>query len=346
MLQLLKTPSRSALGLCGVLGALLLMLLGAGQARAAVYPAGAGTFSGGAQGWQVTDASCNVPLLCSASGGYDGGDGQPPGSIAANTSILLNLVGLFKSTVTLQSPDFTVADGGAATLHLDRQFAPGSLVDLAAQTTYTVTLLDRTAERQSVPLTETISAASGFTGKDATVSVAAGHTYAISIATETSSSVAGTGLLAGATSTRFDNVSLSTSGGGAGGSGGGNGGNGGNGAGGAGGLSNQLLLSTIQGSLGAPATLKGQRLSVKAKCPARIGRACRVTLQGLLRKSEAVTTKRVVRVSAGKTKRIVLRVKPKARGKVAPRKKLLFRETVTAGGAKATLYKHLKLIRR
>ena len=111
MLQLLKTPSRSALGLCGVLGAALMMLLGAGQARAAdIYPAGAGTFSGGAQGWQVTDASCNVPILCSATGGYDGSDGQPPGSVAANTSILLNLVGLFKSTVTLQSPDFTVAD--------------------------------------------------------------------------------------------------------------------------------------------------------------------------------------------------------------------------------------------
>src|SRR6476646_3241803 len=108
MLQLLKTPPRSGLRLCGVLGATLLMLLGAGQAKAAsgVYPAGGGTFSGGAQGWQVTDASCNVPILCTASGGYDGGEGQPPGSLAANTSVLLNLVGLFKSTVTLQSPDF------------------------------------------------------------------------------------------------------------------------------------------------------------------------------------------------------------------------------------------------
>jgi hypothetical protein len=345
MLRLLKTPSRSVLGLFGLTGATLLILLGAGQAKAAdaVYPAGAGTFSGGAQGWQVTDASCNVPVLCSASGGYDGTDGQPPGSVAANTSILLNLVGLFKSTVTLQSPDFTVADGGAATLHLDRQFAPASLVDLAPQSTYTVTLLDRTAERQSVPLTETIAAASGFTGKDATVSVAAGHTYAISITTETSSSVAGTGLLAGATSTRFDNVSLSS--GGSGGGGGNNGGNGNNGgAGGAGGLSDRLLLSTIQGNL-APATVKGQSLFVKAKCPAKIGHACRVTLQGLLKKRSAATATRVVKIPKGKTKQIVLTVKSKARGKVGTRKKLLFKETVKAGGAKATLYKHLKLIR-
>lgn len=344
MLRILRSPSRSALGLCGAVGVTLLMLLGAGQARAAdVYPAGAGTFSGGAQGWQVTEASCNVPSLCSASGGYDGGNGAPPGSIAASTSALLNLAGLFKATVTLQSPDFTVADGGAATLHLDRQFAPGSLVDLAPQATYEVTLIDRTAERQSVPLAEAISAASGFVGKDAVVSVAAGHTYAIAIATETSSSVVGTGLLAGATSTRFDNVSLSLSSGGGG--GGGNGNAGPNGAGG-GGLSDQRLLATIQGSLVAPATLKGQRLFVKAKCPAGIGRACRVTLQGLLRKSKAATSKRVVRVATGKTKRIVLRVKPRARGKVAPRKRLLFRETVKAGGAKATVYKHLKLIRK
>lgn len=349
MLQLLKTPSRSALGLCGVLGAtLLLMLLGAGQARAAaVYPPGAGTFSGGAQGWQVTDASCNVPILCSANGGYDGADGQPPGSVAANTSILLNLVGLFKSTVTLQSPDFTVADGGAATLHLDRQFAPASLVDLAPQSTYTVTLLDRTAERQSVPLTETISAASGFTGKDAAVSVAAGHVYAISITTETSSSVAATGLLAGATSTRFDNVSLSSGDAGGGGNNGGNGNDGGKGGNGAGGngLSDRLLLSTIQGNLTAPATLKGKSLFVKAKCPGKIGHACRVSLQGLLKKRSAATATRVVKVPSGKTKQIVLAVKPKARGKVGTRKKLLFKETVKAGGAKATLYKHLKLIR-
>jgi hypothetical protein len=329
------------------------MLLGAGHAGAAgdVYPAGAGTFSGGAQGWQVTDASCNVPLLCSADGGYDDGNGDPPGSIAANTSILLNLASLFKSTVTIQSPDFTVADGGAATLHLDRQFAPGSLVDLAPQVGYTVTLIDRSAEKRSVPLTETIGAASGFTGKDATVTVATGHTYAIAITAETASTVAGTGLLSGSTSTRFDNVSLVLSGAGGGngsdnGKGGDGGAGGGGGAGAAGGLNDQKLLSTIQGSLVAPATVKGQRLFVKAKCPAGVGRACRVTLQGLLKKRTAATTKRVFKVPQGKTRKIVLKLKPKARSKVVTRNRLLFKETVKAGKAKATLYKHLKLIRR
>jgi len=343
MHRLLNSTSRSLAGLCGVAGASLLLLLGVGQARAAaaVYPAGAGTFSGGAQGWQVTEASCNVAIQCSAGGGYDAGNGQPPGSIAANTSVLLNLASLFKSNVTLQSPDFTVADDGAATLHLDRQFAPGSLADLAPQAIYTVTLIDRSAERRSVPLTETIASGSGFTGKDATVSVAAGHTYAISIAVETASSVVGTGLLAGSTSTRFDNVSLML---GAGGNGGGA--DGGKGGGGSGGLTDQKLLSTIQGSLVAPATLKGRRLFVKTRCPARIGHTCHVVLQGLLKKRKAATSTRVVKVPKGKTKRIVLKLKPKARGRVVSRKRLLFKETVEAGPAKATLYKHLELIKK
>lgn len=315
-----------------------LLLLTAGQASAAVYPAGGSGFDGGPEGWQVTGADCNAASLCTASGGYDGGNGNPPGSFAADTTVALNLLTLFKSNVTLQSPDFTVEGGRAGTLHLDRQFAPGSLVDLAAETSYEVTLIDRTAQRRSRPLEETISSASGFLGKDAAVTVVPGHTYAISIAVETTSSVAGTGLLGGTTSTRFDNVELAVPGDGSGGDG--------KGGAGDGGLTDRQLFSTIQGSLVGPAKLKGGRLLVKARCPAAIGRACRVMLQGLLQKRRAATTRRVVRIAQGKSKRIVLKVKPKAKGKVAPRKRLLFKQTVVAGPAKATAYKRLKLIRR
>ncbi len=317
-----------------------MLLLTAGQARAAVYPAGGSGFDGGPQGWQVTEASCNVGSLCTASGGYDGGNGNPPGSLAADTTVALNLLTVFKSNVTLQSPDFTVEGGRLGTLHLDRQFAPGSLVDLAAESVYEVTLIDRTAQRRSRLLEETLSSASGFVGKDAAATVVPGHTYAISIAVETTSSVVGTGLLGGTTSTRFDNVGLSVPG-----SEGGDAGKGGGGGAG-GGLTDRALLSTIQGSLVAPATLKGKRLFVKARCPAAIGRSCRVTLQGLLRKGKAATTRRVVKIAKGKSKRIVLKVKPKAKGKVAPRKRLLFKQTVKAGPAKATAYKRLKLIHR
>ena len=43
---------------------------------------------------------------------------------------------------------------------------------------------------------------------------------------------------------------------------------------------------------------------------------------------------------------MVLKVKPKALAKVKTRKKLLFKETVRAGKAQATVYKQLKLVRR
>ncbi|HEU4392809.1 MAG TPA: hypothetical protein VFR04_04130 [Solirubrobacterales bacterium] len=325
----------------GVGMAVAAMLLLAGPASAAVYPAGGSGFSGGAEGWQVTSAGCDAEPVCTASGGYDGGNGNPPGSIAANTTVALNLLTLFESNVTLQSPDFTVGDGRLGTLHLDRQFTSGNLVDLAATTTHEVTLIDRTADRESVPLDETIDSASGFVGKDAAVTVVPGHTYAISIAVDASSSVIGTGLLGGTTSTRFDNVELSVPG-----DGDGNGGRGKGFGDGPGALSNQRLLATIQDSLVAPATLEGKRLFVKARCPAAVGRACRVTIQGLLKRRSAATGRSVAKIAPGKSKRIVLEVKPKARKKVAPRKRLLFKQTVQAGPARATVYKRLKLIRR
>jgi hypothetical protein len=329
------------LGFCGMVGVTLLVLLSAGHARAAtnVYPAGSGTFTGGAQGWEATEASCNVPALCTASGGYDGSNGNPPGSIAANTTIGLNLLTLFKSTVTLQSPDFTVAAAGDATLHLDRQFVSGSLVDLAPQATYDVTLIDRTAGTKSEVLTEEMPAASEFIGKDHAATVKAGHTYALSIRTETGSTVAGTALLGGTTSLRFDNVSVTVQTAGSGGDGSGNGSGGSS-------LTDQQLRSLIGGSLIGPAVLKGNRITVKAKCPTKVGATCRITLRGMLNRRKAATSSRKAKVATGKTKKFVLRVKPKGLKKVSQSKRLLFKETVRAGKAKATVYKRLKLIKK
>lgn len=321
---------------CGVTFAVFGATAGPAMAAPDVYPAGGGTFSGGAQGWQVTEAGCNVPALCTADGGYDGANGNPPGSIAANTTIGLNLLTLFKSTVTLQSPDFTVAGAGDATLHLDRQFISGSLVDLAPEASYDVTLLDRTAGNRSEILTEAIPAASDFVGKDHAAAVKAGHVYALSIGTETSSTVAGSALLGGTTSLRFDNVSLTVdpSGGGSGGSRS------------AASLTDRQLRSLIAGSLIGPATLKGNKVAVKARCPAKVGVPCRITLRGMLSRKKAATSSRKAKVAMGKTRKFVLRVKPRAMRKVSRSKRLLFRETIRAGKAKAIAYKRLKLVRR
>lgn len=311
------------------------------SAATSVYPSGAGQFDGGAEGWQVTEASCNAPLLCSASGGYEPADGSPAGSLAANTNVALNLLTLFRSTVALQSPDFKVGDGGAASLRLDRRFASGSLVDLAPQVDYTVQLIDRTNGKVSTSVAESLDANTGWSGEDGAATVVAGHTYAIVITARTSSTVAGTGLLAGSTSARFDNVALTV----------GSGGDGGGGSKGAGsnGDGNSIasrVAALAPATLAGPATLKGQRLTVKARCPAKIGRACRISVLGLLSKRKPATAPRRVKVAKGKTKRVVLKLKPRAKGKVAARKRLLFKVKVRAGKADATAFKRLRLLRR
>ena len=325
--------------ICAAALAAACLAIAPAQAATNAYPAKGGTFTGGPQGWMTTEASCNLAVLCTAEGGYDGADGNPSGSYAANTTIGLNAVGLFKSTITVQSPDFTVAEAGDATLHLDRQFVSGSLVDLAPEVTYTVTLIDRTSGKKTEALEEKIAAASPFTGKDSAVTVKAGDTYAISITAVTASTVAGTGLIGGTTSLRYDNVALSVQGTGGGGAGG---------VGAGGGVSSQQLQSLVSGngSLIGPAVLKGNKLTVKVRCPAKVGRTCKVALQGLLKKRKPATAVRRAAIRKGKTKRVVLRVKPKALAKVKMRKKLLFKETVRAGKAHATLYKQLKLVHR
>jgi hypothetical protein len=322
---------RAAVGLLAV----TLIALGAGEARAAVYPAGGSTFTGGPEGWQVTAASCNVAVLCTAEGGYDAVEGNPAGSLTAKSNIGLNLVSLFKATVTEVSPEFKAVTGGSATLHLDRQFVPANLAALEPEVTFTAKLIDQTAGTESTPISSTVKGESGWTGVDGAASLKEGHSYQISVMTETASTVVGSALISGSSNARIDNVQLldRLSGGGAGGVGNGS-------------LTNAQLAVLARSSLIGPALLKGKRLFVKAKCPAKVGVKCKITVQGLLSKRKPATSSRTARVGKGKTKRFVLQVRPKARAKLATRKRLLFKETIRAGTAKVTVYKRLKLIKR
>lgn len=314
-----------------------LVLIVAAQARAAVYPGGGSTFSGSAEGWKTAQPpACNIDFagLCTATAGYDGANGNPAGSLAATTTVVVNLGGLFKSTAVFESPNFTATEGGPATLSLDRQLASGSLLDLTPKLDYTVTLVDRTGGDSTDVITDSVSgSAETFANKDAATKLVAGHTYALLIDSETSSSVANVGLL-GSAAARFDNVSVTVGSSGAGGGGGG-------------GLTNSQLTTLMQNSLIGPAVLKkGKRIFVKAKCPAKVGRACKVTVQGLLKKGKPATSVRTARIAKGKTKQLVLRVKPKLKIVVAKKNRMLFKERVKAGAAKATVYKRLKLIKR
>jgi len=315
----------------------------AAPAQAAVYPSGGSGFSGGPEGWgNPQPAACNLPLggVCTANAGYDGANGNPAGSLALDTSILVNLGGLFKSVGTFESPNFVAKEGGSATLSLERQLASGNLLDLAPQATVTVRLIDRTSGVTTTVIEDTVmSAETAFIGKSGAVKVTEGDTYAIAIDAETSSSLANVGLL-GSTSLRFDNVALSV------GTSGGGGGGGGGGAGG--GLTSQQLQQLLSGngSLIGPAVLKGNKISVKVRCPKKVGRTCRVALVGLLKKGKPATKVRKGAIRKGKTKKLVLKVKPKALPKVKARKKLLFKQTVKAGKARAVVFKRLKLIKR
>jgi hypothetical protein len=356
-----------------ITGAALMALLAfsATAGAATVYPNGGSGFNGSQEGWEASEGECNIGLLgflgvCKAKGFYEAGVGNPKGSLAAETEILVNLGGLFKASENFVSPNFTVAEGGSGTLHLERELVSKNILNLAPSATYTARVLDRTAKTTTSALTEAVTGSEeAFVGKDAAVTLAPGHTYAIELATETSSSVAGVGLL-GSSWLRFDNVAITvgtaTNGGGSGGNGGngGNGKSGGNGnngsgsngksggsGGGAGGVSGARLESLLKSSsLVGSAVLKGNRLTVRAKCPAKVKATCTLRLQGMLNRHRAATTGRRARVKQGKTKRFALKVKPAARKQVKKKGRLLFKEVARVGKSKATVYKSLRLARR
>ena len=299
----------------------------------------------------MTSSKCSLiglPLLCTTEAGYDASEGNPAGSLQSKTSYLLNAVALFKGESSFESPTFTVSDSGAGAISIQRSFLDSDLVKLAPQLEYTVSLVDKTVGAATKVITETVTGESSFAAKQGSAPLIAGHTYAITIAATTSSTVAELGISGSATA-RFDNVSLATSstdGGGNGGNGGnGNGGNGANGGGDKSAFSDSRLANLLRSTMTGSATVKGNRVFVKAKCPAKLRVACRVTVQGLLKKGKPATATRTVKIAKGKAKQLVLKVKPKLRKVVAKRKKLLFKQTVQAAGAKATVYKRIKLIR-
>jgi hypothetical protein len=352
--------------LLGCVSGAALLVLAVGSASAATYPGAGSTFTGSAEGWKEANSECKLlnlvelPLVCTASGGYDGTAGSPPGSYAVKTSIPVNLIGLFKSTVTAESPSFTASGSGSGSLSLSRSFVPGGLLPLTPQFVYTAWLVDKTTNTKQKAISETIEAEAPFANKTGGVSLVAGHAYDIQIEANASSTLASVGLLGGEAIGRFDNIVVTGPGGeettptnppnGNPGSDGGNGEGGENisraNGGAGGGVSSARLESLIKSSLVGPATLKGNRLSVKGSCPKKIGATCNLSVQGMLSRKKVASTQRRDKVKSGKSRMFVLRVKPAALATVKSKSKLLFKETVKAGSSKATVYKTLKLVRK
>jgi hypothetical protein len=323
--------------------AALLVAAGPAGAASATYPGGGSAFADGVEGWSASGLSCApAELLCTSEAVHDETVGNPPGSIAIETTASVNLVSLFKGTGTWTSPQFTVPVDPitGATLRLDRAFDPGALIDVEPTANYTVTLTDLTDGTSATVLSEEIDKAGGFARSAAPAAVVGGHRYRVSIAVEIVQSAVALSLLSGTTSLGLDNVGLVVR---SGGDGKGKDGQGNKSRS----LSNRRLFSLLSaGMSSSPVVLKGNRLFVKVNCPRKVGRSCRIAAQGMLTRRKAATRKRVVKIGKGKARRIVLRVKPNARRKLAKRKRLLVRQTVRAGKAKATIYKQRKLIRR
>jgi hypothetical protein len=301
----------------------------------------------------AADAAASKYPPAAAARGFSGGSTGADGGGFRSTytgAVGATAVGGTSSGVW-ESPVFTYTGtaGGEATgisLALDRRASVDQLLAVAGNSAeYTVRLIDLSEAGEALTLiaSTTLAGAHSWTGVSRgpidPESLTRGDEYRLQI---TSSYTTGTSVLVSG-SADYDNVVLEASDGTSGkGKGKGNGGNGG------GALSEQRLEDLLRQATPGTAVLKGngKRLFVRVKCPHKIGHACRTTAQGLLRQHHPATGKRTVRLRSGKSRLVVLRVKPKARKRVAKRKRLLVRQRVRAGKVTATVIESRRLIRR
>jgi hypothetical protein len=357
-------PRRVALAVAATLALVLTSATAAGAAVSKYPPAAASRgFSGSAAGWTSSsgnDGLCLPPLLCaSVTNSYQGTGGADGGGFirSAYTGVVGATAVGGTTTGVWESPAFTYAGapgGGATTVsfNLDRRASVDQLLAVAGNAAeYTVRLIDLSKGGEALTLIAptTLAGADSWTGVARgsidPESLAPGDEYRIQI---TSSYTTGTSVLVTGNAD-YDNVVLSASDGSGRGGKKGNGKGQGNGGGNGGGaFDSQRLEELLRRATPGTAVLgsKGKKLFVRVKCPRKIGHACRTTAQGLLRKHRPATLKRTVRLRSGKSKLLVLRVKPKARKQVAKRKRLLVRQKVRAGRVTATVTKSRRLIRR
>jgi hypothetical protein len=338
------------------LACLLPALPSAASGATGKYPpdAAARGFNGGLAGWTGSssfDGNCLAPAFCpsatnsfEASGGADGG-----GYIRSAYQGVAGVTAVGGTTTAVfTSPRFTYrgADGQAPTevaFEMDRRASVDQLLAVSGNSaTYSVRLVDVGAGGETSTLVAPTTLAGASSWRNAPRAsgdpdrLTIGHDYRILI---TSTYVTGTSALVSGNAD-YDNVVLSAT-------------ReqrrnrGRPGAGGAG-ISRERLSDLVRAAQPGTAVLKGKgsRLFVRVKCPGSVGRTCRIAAQGMLTKRKPATARRTVTLRKGKAKLLMLRVKPKARDKVAKRKRLLVRHRVRAGKATATVYKQRKLIRR
>lgn len=359
MFQSLSQRIATAFG--SLLIALALALPAAASATTSKYPpsAEARGFSAGQAGWSSsssTEGTCLAPLICASvansfqeSGGADGG-----GFIRSAYTGVAGAMAVGGTTSGIwESPGFTYGGVGgdeptALAFSLDRRASVDQLLAVSGNSaTYTVRLIDLSEGGEALTLIgpTTLAGANAWTGAGSgpldPESLTPGDDYRIQI---TSTYTTGNAVLVSGDAD-YDNVVLRASDGKGrkGDKGGGKGKGSGNGGGT---LSSQRLEDLLRQATPGTAVVQGKRLFVRVKCPRKLGHACRTTAQGLLRKHRPATLKRTVHLRRGKSRLLVLRLKPKARARVAKRKRLLFRQKVRVGKVTATIYKTRRLIQR
>lgn len=351
-----------AVGLTGLFAALATPAVAADNGEYPTDP-GARTFNGGLNGWTSSssvDGVCVPPVLCpTVTNSYvSAGDADGNGYIASEYLGVAG-AGTVAGTATgvWESPAFTYRSAGGepetAYLSLSRRADVAQLLAVAGNSAdYAVRLIDASEGGRAVTAIAptTMAGAQSWTTVPR-VAIKAGRLHSgdsyrvrIESAYRTGTSAVVTG------SADYDNVVLRTAAAEA--ANGSGGGNGGNGNGGRSTLRSARLLSLFSSGQSNTATVtgmgagKGAKLRVRVACPKRIGAACRVVAQGLLRRHRPATAKRLVRLGRGRSRLVALKVKPRARARVAKRRRLLVRERVRVGKASATAYKVRKLVRR
>jgi hypothetical protein len=362
-----SAPSRRAGAVAAVsLACLMLALPAMAGAATSKYPpsSAARGFSGGPGGWTSSTASegtCLAPVLCaSVENSYQGSGGADGGGFirSAYTGVAGVMARAGTTTAVWQSPAFSYEGVGgeepiALNFAFDRRASVDQLLAVAGNSAdFSVRLLDVSEDGEALTLIgpTTLAGANTWTnvssGPVDPESLIPGNEYELQITTRytTGTSVVASG------SADYDNVALSASDG-KGRKGGGKGkgkGKGGGGGGSGGALSEERLESLLRQATPGTAVLGngGKRLFVRVSCPRKAGHSCRTTAQGLLSKHRPATAKRTVRLRSGKSRLLALRVKPKARTKVAKRRRLLVRQKVRTGKVTATIFKSRRLVRR
>jgi hypothetical protein len=324
---------------CGAVALLALAPATASAVTSQYHPnQSARTFANNAGGWggsATPGAGCVFGVTCpqvtnsfeKENGG--GVDGSGDGFLRTGLTGLTALLGA-TSTGTWTSPEFTYVGAGgvqpnSVAFTMALRAAVGGLVDTGSSVTFSAALEDRTAgtSRTLVPATN-IPANQDWNGVTPVAlspgDLTLGHVYRFRISTIYST---GAALLPDAR-VEYDNVALvaEAPGGGA--------GVGGGVAGG--GLASKTVV------------MKGDKLQVKVRCGRAVQGRCKIKMVGLWKKQGPRVTKlRKVFVRHGKTKKVNLKLRPRAIAAVATRDDIWIAIKVNANGFKTLKIKKLNL---